>query len=205
LIKYNLNHLARVREIKALQNPDSSTSTPITVQTDILTPCKTSKDCIQVHDLGLYKRKRTPNLQKIGKYRLNTDDILSFSLQNNSRDDYYCYLINITPDGSIYAIYPNPEEGMEYAHLKAREQRSLNEEVILILKNVGEQTIKLIATTTAIDISLLEKEGFKGRNLSDLNPLERLLVSAAHGERGELLLMSNDEWFTGQVAFEVNK
>jgi len=205
LVKYNLNHLARVREIKALQNRDSGTITPITVKTDILTPCTTGRDCIQVHDLGLYNKKASSNLQQIGKHRLNKDDILTFALHNKSRENYYCYLINITPDGSIYAIYPNPEEGMEYARVKAGEQRSLSEEVILILKNLGEQSIKLIATTSAIDISLLEKEGFKGRAIQDLNPLERLLVSAAHGERGELLRMSNDEWFTEQVTFEVNK
>jgi hypothetical protein len=88
---------------------------------------------------------------------------------------------------------------MEYARVKAGEKRELIEQVALILKNVGEQTLKLIATTRPIDVSLLQEEGFKG----EANPLERLLLNAAHGARARLLRMSNQEWFTGQVTFEV--
>jgi hypothetical protein len=68
--------------------------------------------------------------------------------------------------------------------------------------NAGEQSLKFIATTRPIQISLLQKDGYRG-NQSHLNPLERLLVSAAHGERGRLLKISNDEWVTKQVTFEV--
>ncbi|MEN8221152.1 MAG: hypothetical protein ABFS56_33340, partial [Pseudomonadota bacterium] len=206
LVKYNLNHLARVREIKALQSRYRGATLPVTVQTDILTPvkaCPTGRDCMQVHELGLYEKKGTFRLQEIGKRRLNEDDMLSFTLHNQSRRDYYCYLINISPDGSIYAIYPDPEERMEYARIKAGEKRELIDDVVLILKNVGEQTLKLIATTRPMDVSLLQKEGFKGRSEADFNPLERLLVNAAHGARAVLLRLSNDEWFTGQVTFDV--
>jgi len=199
LVKYNLKHLARVREIKALQSPYRGAALPVTVQTDIFTPCPTGGDCMQVHDLGLYEKKGTFRLQEIGKHPLNEDDMLSFTLHNKSRRDYYCYLINISPDGTIYAIYPDPDEGMEYARVKAGEKRELIEQVVLILKNVGEQTLKLIATTRPIDVSLLQEEGFKGK----ANPLERLLLNALHGARARLLRMSNHEWFTGQVTFEV--
>jgi hypothetical protein len=199
LVKYNLKLLARVREIKALQSRYRGATLPVTVQTDILIPCPTGGDCMQVHNLGLYKKKGTFRLQEIGKLPLNEDDMLSFTLHNKSRRDYYCYLINISPDGTIYAIYPDPEERMEYARVKAGEKRELIEQVALILKNVGEQTLKLIATTRPIDVSLLQEEGFKG----EANPLERLLLNAAHGARARLLRMSNQEWFTGQVTFEV--
>ncbi|TGO02838.1 hypothetical protein PN36_18255 [Candidatus Thiomargarita nelsonii] len=201
LVKYNLNHLARVREVKALQRRYRGATLPVTVQADILTPCPTGGDCMQVHDLGLYDKKSTFRLQEIGKRRL--DEMLSLTLHNQSRRDYYCYLINISPDGTIYAIYPDPEERMEYARVKAGEKRELIDDVVLILKNVGEQTLKLIATTRPMDVSLLQKEGFKGRTEDDLNPLERLLVSAAHGARAVLLRLSNDQWFTRQVTFEV--
>lgn len=206
LLKYNLNDLARVREIKALQSPYRGATKPVTVQTDILTPvkaCPTGGNCMQLHYLGLYDNKGSFHFPKIGKHRLNKEDILTFTLHNKSRQDYYCYLINISPDGTIYVIYPNPEEGMEYARIKAGEKRELIDEVVLILENVGEQTLKLIATTSPIDVSLLQTDGFKGGNISDLNPLERLLVSAAHGQRGKIIRISNDEWVTEQVTFEV--
>jgi len=205
LLKYNLNHLARLREIKALQNSSRGATQPVTVQTDILTPvkaCPSGGNCMQLHDLGLYNKKGTSRLPEIGKHRLNKDDILTLTLHNQSKQNYYCYLINISPDGSIYAIYPDPDERMEYALIKAGEKRELISDVVLILKNVGEQTLKLIATTGPMNISLLQKEGFNGRNLSELNPLERLLVSAAHGQRG-LSRVQNNEWATEQVTFEV--
>jgi len=61
---------------------------------------------------------------------------------------------------------------MEYARVKAGEKRELIKDVVLILKNLGEQTIKLIATTRPMDVSLLQKDGFKGRTEADLNPLD---------------------------------
>lgn len=205
-LQYNLNHLARLREIKALQNSFRGATKAVTVQTDILTPvkaCPIGGDCRQLHDLGLYNKKATFRWQEIGKQRLNKEDILTFTLHNKSRRrDYYCYLINISPDGTIYAIYPDPEERMEYARVKAGEKRELIEDVVLILKNIGEQNLKLIATIRPIDISLLQKDGFRGRNLSGLNPLERLLVSVAHGQRGAWRIRNN-EWATKQVTFKV--
>ncbi len=206
LLQYNLNHLARLREIKALQNSDRTTTKPVTVQTDILTPikaCPTGGDCINIPSLGWYHKKETSDLPEIGTHRLAKDDLLSFTLHNQSRRSYYYYLINISPDGTLYAIYPDPEERMEYARVHAGEQRALIDEVVLILKSIGEQSLKLIATRRPMDVSLLQKDGFKGRIFSDLNPLEQLLVSAAHGQRG-VIRLSNNEWVTKQVTFEVN-
>ncbi|MEN8221471.1 MAG: hypothetical protein ABFS56_35055 [Pseudomonadota bacterium] len=66
-----MKHLARVREIKALQSRYRGATLPVTVQADILTPCPTGGDCMQVHDLGLYDKKGTSRLQEIGKHPLN--------------------------------------------------------------------------------------------------------------------------------------
>ncbi len=134
---------------------------------------------------------------------LNQNDVLTFSFHNESRQDYYSYLINISADGGIYAAFPNPQEGQEYARIKAGEKRVISaEEALLLLTSVGEQTFKLIATTQPIDVSLLEQDPFRQRNQSTLNPLERLLTSAVHGQRG-LAPVQNDDWVTGQVTFEV--
>jgi hypothetical protein len=206
LLQHNLNQWLRLREIKALQS--SGANRPVTVQIEHRRPvktCPTGKDCIQLHDLGRYETIRTYRLPEIGKKQhLRKNDVLTFTLHNKSAHNYYyCYLINITPDGSIKAIFPNPEEGMEYAVVKPGEKRALIEEVVLILKKLGEQTIKLLATNRPIDVSLLQQDGFKGRTQDELNLLERLLVSAMHGQRGQVLRVSNDKWFTKQVTFEV--
>jgi len=205
LLQHNLNHWLRLREIKALQS--SGATLPVTVQIEHRRPvktCPTGKDCMQLHDLGRYETIGTYRLPEIAKQHLRKDDVLTFTLHNKSAHNYYyCYLINITPDGSIEAIFPDPDEGMEYAVVKPGEKRALIEDVVLILKNLGEQTIKLIATNRPIDVSLLQLEGFEGRTQEELNPLERLLVSAAHGQRGQALRVSNDKWVTKQVTFEV--
>jgi hypothetical protein len=203
LVKYNLNNLARVREIKALKSSSRATL-PVTVQTEILKPvkaCPIGGDCITLHHLGLYEKNELSVLQDIGKQQFSKNDIPSFTLHNKSRRDYYCYLINISSDGSVNAIFPNPEERHEYARVNAGEKRELIKEVVLVLEDIGEQTIKLIATIQPIDVSLLQLKGF--REHEDFTPLERLLVSAVHGQRARVLRMLNDEWFTKQVTFEV--
>jgi hypothetical protein len=101
-------------------------------------------------------------LQDIETKTLDTGDILTFILYNKSERDYYCYLIDISPDGAIYAIFPNPEEdNMEYARVRAGELRDLIGEVGLMAELVGEETIKFIATRQPIDVALLEQGGFE--------------------------------------------
>jgi len=199
-LQENFTKLARIREIKALQSKD--TVLPVTVQTDIFSPCTTGEDCVPLpHDLGLHRKTGTYPLSEIGER--HQGDILTFTLYNQSEQDYYCYLINLSADGAIYAIYPNSEENEEYSLIKAGETLELFKKVLLIMEQSGEETIKLIASKHPIDVLLLEQEAFKQRNLEKaLNPLERLLVSAAHGQRG-LSRISNLEWVTGQVTFEV--
>ena len=205
---YNLNHLARLREIMALQSSHPRATFPVTLQADILKPatvCPKKENCISLSEygLGFYNKKKLSRFQDIGKYHLNKDDILSFTLHNQSKQDYYCYLINISPDGTIFSIFPDPDERMEYARVNSGEKKELIDNVILDLNNVGEQSLKLIVTTHPIQISLLQKGGYRNKN--NLNSLEQLLVSAAHGQRARILRLSNDKWFTKQVTFEVNK
>ncbi len=205
LLQHNLNQLRRIREIKALKSRYQGTE--VKVQVEIFTlakTCPTDGECIPLYNLGLHHKKGPYQLKDIGQQTLNKDDILTFTLHNESRQDYFYYLINISSDGSIYAIYPNPEERLEYARVRAGATRSLINEVALILKETGKQTLKLIATTRPMDISLLQGDGYKGRKKEDLNPLEQLMVNAAHGNRARLLRISNKEWLTRQVEFEVN-
>ncbi|KHD08882.1 hypothetical protein PN36_03360 [Candidatus Thiomargarita nelsonii] len=202
LLQDNLKKFARIREFKALQNSRGNIL-PVTVQTYILRPVKSCprwENCVSLSSfkLGLHRKMGPYDLQ--AKRELRKGDILTFTLHNDSEQDYYCYLINITSNGAINAIFPHPSEGMEYALIKADEKRNLTEEALLMMENIGEETIKIILSSQPIDVSLFEQEEFRERG--DLNPLERLLVNAVHSERG-LTRISPYEWVAGQVTFKI--
>jgi len=208
LLQDNLTKLAQVRELKMLQSPPGKTL-PIAVQTTVLSPvnsCSQRSDCVHLpYNLGWHRKTGSYRLPVIETRSLRKNDILTFTLHNQSEQDYYCYLINIGTDGAISAIFPAPDERMEYARIKAGEKRELTiKDGILMVDKPGEETIKVIASAYPIDISLLEQSKFKvkGRNMKGLNPLERLLVNAVHGIRGKLS-KRNDDWATDQVTFEV--
>jgi len=185
LLRDNLNKLARVREIKALQSRGGG-PLPVTVQVTVYSPinsCPPGAACVMLSsNLGLHRKMGAYPLLEIEKHSLSKGDILSFSLHNESNRNYYVYLINIGADGAIYALFPDPQERMEYARVKAREKRDLAEEVLLKVE-AGEETLKVIASRRPIDVSLLEQQKYRERG-SDLNPLERILTNAVHGERG---------------------
>jgi hypothetical protein len=209
LLRDNLTKLARVRELKMLQSPRGKII-PIAVQTTVLSPvkfCPKGKDCVQLpYGLGWHRQTGSYNLPAIEARSLRKNDVLTFTLHNKSDQYYYCYLINIGVDGAISAIFPPPEERMEYARVNAWEKRELTaKDGILVVDQSGTETIKIIATTSPIDISLLEQSKFNRRDakgVKRLNPLERLLVNAVHGMRGSIA-KRNDDWATGQVTFEV--
>jgi hypothetical protein len=209
LLQDNLNKLARVRELKMLQSPRGN-ALPIAVQTTVLSPvkfCLQKKDCVRLpYNLGWHRKTGSYSLPAIEERTLSKGDILTFSLHNESEKDYYCYLINIGVDGAISAIFPDPKARMEHARVKAGEKRVLTiNDGVLIMDQIGEETIKLITTTQPINVSLLEQSKFKRRGakgMKVLNPLERLLVNAVHGIRGDRL-KRNDDWATEQVMFEV--
>ena len=91
----------------------------------------------------------------------------------------------------------------EYARIKSGETLDLIEKVVLKVEQIGEETIKIITSTQPIDISLLEQSGLKGRGIKELNPLERLLTHALHGQRGDESIPTHEQWTTAQVTFEV--
>jgi hypothetical protein len=208
LLQDNLNKLARIRELKKLQSPPGNTL-PVTLQTFILSPdnaCQKGDNCVwlpESDDSFRWYRKSGPySLQEMNGRKLNKDDFLTFSLDNKSEQDYYCYLINLTPSGAIYSIFPPVWERMEYARLNAGQKRELVEEVILPMREVGENIIKVITNKSPIDVSLLEQSPFVDGGLKgNLNPLEQLLVNVVYGQRGRA--STQDEWATEQIRVEV--
>jgi len=88
---------------------------------------------------------------------------MSFILHNNSDQDYYSYVINISPKHGIYTIFPDPYARMESARLKKGETRDIIEDVIINMDQIGKNTILVISSVTAIDTALLEQEPLRGR------------------------------------------
>lgn len=206
VLQENLNKFARIRRLKALGVSRDSTL-QITAEAYLLTPaasCQEGPDCkFLSDDLGFYQVTGPHSLQEVEKRRFSKGDILTFTLHNTSEQAYYYYLINIAPDGTIEAIFPPPEEELDYALVKAGEKRELINDVGLMMAP-GQETIKFIVSLQPFDVSLLEMKGFeiRGGTKGEYNPLEQLLVNALYGHRGRVSLR-NDEWTTKQLSFEV--
>lgn len=205
LLQENLNKFARIRELKALQSRRGR-KIPVTLQAHILTPvafCQEGPNCRRIEGQFYRKTNRHYGLQDIQELTLTQKQILTFTLRNESKwVDYYCYILNIGPDGAIYSIFPLAEDAMEYPRVPAGKTRELFEEDIgLVTEWVGEETIKFITSRSPIDVRLLEQEAFQQRG--KFNPLEWLLFAhAVHGGRGRAM-KRNDDWATGLVGFQV--
>ncbi|MDM8559746.1 caspase family protein [Candidatus Parabeggiatoa sp. HSG14] len=206
LLQDNLNKLARIRELKTLQSHRGSRKLPVTLQSYILRPdnsCRSKRNCLKLpNGLGWHRKKGPYALSEIETRTLNKDDILTFSLHNRSRRRaYYCYIFNISPNGAISSIFPEPEDMMEYARVNARERLDLIGETGLMVEK-GQETVKFIISRYPIDVSLLEQEAFEQRggnfNLSEL----LLFAHTVYGNRGRVSLR-NDEWATGLATFDV--
>jgi len=206
VLQENLNKLARIREIKALESPNDATSI-VVLKIEILSAvksCPERSNCVKLgYGLGLHQKNGPYTLQQIGETGVNKNDVMIFTLENQSNKDYYAYLINITANGSIAPIFPDPETGMEYARIKAGETRALRQEVLLLMSELGEETIKLIISSRPNDVSLFQQTVFRTRTGSEKkwNPLEQLLGNVMHGTRG--LSRVDYEWATEQVTFKV--
>jgi len=207
VLQENLNKFARIRELKAL-GASRGSMLQITAKVYLLTPvdsCQEGSDCkFLSNDLGFYRVTGPFSLQDIENRTFNKNEILTFTLHNTSDQVYYYYLINIAPDGTIEAIFPPPEEELDYALVKAGEKRELINDVGLMMELPGEETIKFIISHQPFDVSLLEMGGFeiRGGAKGKYNSLEQLLVNTMYGNRGRVSLR-NDEWTTKQISFEV--
>lgn len=207
ILQENLKKLARIRELKTLQ-PAGVNSTNVTIDVYHLRSdpsCLGVSDCLTLpNNLGTFQKSPTLSFHSLAGQIFPPGDILTFTLQNNSSHGYYCYLLDIAPDGAVNAIFPAPEAGAEEALLPAQTERDLTNEVGLLTDLHGEETLKLIVSRQPIDISLLEQREFlrRGGLKGDFNPLEQLLINAVHGQR-KVVRYRNDDWDTAQVSFEV--
>jgi hypothetical protein len=153
----------RVHKLKTLKNPYGN-KLPITVQTYLLTDnCKSN--CVRLSDYGyplygLYTKQKPRLLQNIKHIQYNS--LMNFILHNKSNQDYYSYLIYISPKHGIYTIFPDPCARTESARIKKGETRDLIQEVIINMDEIGKNSIFVITSVKPIDTALLEQEPVKG-------------------------------------------
>ena len=78
-----------------------------------LTPvkaCSVGKNCVELpQGFGFHKKTGPYSLQELGKLTPKKGELLSFRLHNQSEQDYYYYLLDLSPDGVIYAIFPDSD------------------------------------------------------------------------------------------------
>jgi hypothetical protein len=214
LLQNYLKKVARLRELKMLHSTHSTHSSntlPVLVQTTVLSPvnsCPQDAKCVKLPDsLGWHRKTGQYNLQEIEGRTLNQNDLLTFTLHNHSRLDYYCYLMNIGIDGAISAIFPAKNAPIEYAHVSAGKKRELTfPDGVLMLNRIGKESLLVITSIRPIDVQLLKTTRFKRGSVRALNSLERLLVNAVHGIRGAKrvrIKVRDNEWATGLATFEV--
>ena len=197
-----LTRIARIRELTALHTPRNS---ELAVMVDVypVESCPEGQKTCPIKALGSPVPWHTLQGRSFSRY-----EELSFVLHNMSQDhDYYCYLLNITPEGKIVAVSPDPFAPKEEALLHAGEPRDLGKTsngFAWRLDTPGEETFKLIASRRPIDVSLLETGSSQQRGSQEGNftPLERLLLNAAYGLRTQQHY-SDETWATDQVSFEV--
>jgi len=209
----NLNKLARIRELKALSSPRESLATgAITVEMLQLRPdpaCQKGAACLLPwQSLGWHRHIATFDFQGIGNQVFTHNDWLTFRLHNTSQDDYYCYLLELSPNGAISSIFPQATANMQTALIKAGKIRDLSDYSGTRLDVLGEETLKLIVSREPIDVALLEVTEFQQKRGPDEcrghNPLEQLLLNAVCGFRNDAQVRI-DEWTTEQVGFEVRE
>lgn len=208
LVAENLKKMSRIRELKKIGADDNSGSSLIELIISHYTPdaaCQgAGAACLDVPNKGKYRLVATmPSLQMQDKSLLK-GDILTFRIKNNSSYDLYCYLIDITPNGKISAIFPAPQDSNSSVLVPARKEQDFSDMSGLEIEEPGEDTLKLIATPAQLDVRLFEQEGYKtrGETKGSENPLENFLSrSMGNVTRGSFSMKKN-QWGTVQISFE---
>jgi hypothetical protein len=212
LLQHNLNKLARIRELKLLGTDRYENAFVGKLQiwhTRPVNYCQPDpSSCIHDREYGKYYRIiAKSNLTQFQEYAshhsVQQQDVLMFGLHNTSGKDYYFYLIEISPDGTIQSLFPSSDEAHP-AYSKVRAGKRQFRIPRLALTQTGKATLKLIATRQPIEVSLLEESHFaRSGTRTDLNPLERLLFNAMQGKRTRVGIPTGFQWATEQVSFEV--
>jgi hypothetical protein len=208
LLQDNLNKFVRLRDLKTLSSPGVVPEVTIDVYHLGRENCAGEPDCVLLPGGRGWHRKSAPfPFQDLGGDTriLPFNERYTFTLRNTSDKDYYCYLLDIMPDGEVSAIFPNPNLPLGDALIEAGKSRDLTQESSFISNMKGEEILKFIVSRQSFDVSLLEMKRFEQRDRTkgNYNPLEWLLLNAFEIRGPDHYQV--DEWATEQVGFEVKE
>jgi hypothetical protein len=211
-LRRNLERYRRLDDLRFLA-AEASGGSGLALALIEYAPCAPqSPDCAHLA-ANLHRRKLAaplspPALQARGALPL--DQVLSFALVNTGRRARHAYLFELTPDGSIYVLFPLPRHPAGAARLGAGERRDLSLAPFtagLHADQPGALSILLIGTQLPIDPTLLTQQGYERRrdaSRSALRPLEALLHAAvAGGETRSLPAIATGTWGADIWEFQV--
>ena len=202
----NLRKWARLQALLRLGTDQAAL--PVTVQARLLREAPTClEECVTLpfegHQNRPYRLIATRDLQETPPLAPRRNDVMMFTVYNQGPRDFYVYLLNITQDGDVRAVFPAPDAPAEQARIPAGERRRLDH-TGLLLDAVGSEIVKFIVTAQPLDVRLFEAEGYEtvNKQRGALNPLERL-VAAAMATRAEPMRVPRTDWSSQQAAFSV--
>ncbi len=202
--------MSRIRELKKLGVTDNGASPVVELLVTRYAPDSNCQGeapvCLDVPNKGKYRRAETmPSLQMQDR-SVKHGDILTFSIKNDAVLNLYCYLIDITANGKISAIFPGLEESSSSVLVPAGKEQNFADLAGLMVEEPGEDTIKLIASQMPLDVALFEQTAYKtrGEKKGSENPLESFLSrSMGNTLRGSIATgMKRSQWGTVMFSFE---
>ena len=208
LLKENLAKFGRMQEIKRLKsrNPAPFSITATRMQPD--PACQ--RNCVDLtvdRTTRKFRKVETIPFGHLANRPPKRNEALTFSVKNEGSRDYYLSLLNISPEGGIWPVFPRRQESLQTALIETGKQREFNpQNNTIVFTAPGEEAVKVIVSVNPIDVRLFEVDGYRTATARGpgLNPLERLLSEALH-TRDARTTLSDDDWGTLDVAFTVTE
>ncbi len=208
LVTENLRKMSRVRELKKLGVTDNGGTPPVELYVSQYTPdpkCGGGMpDCLTVPERGKYGRVALMSSLNMQDATVNRGDILTFHIKNNAANDLYCYLLDITINGKIAAIFPGSQDSSSSVLVPAGKEQDFSDLSGLEIEDPGQDTVKLIASQMQLDVTLFEQGEYRTRGKGSENPLENYLSrTMGNATRGPISTgMKRSRWGTVMFSFE---
>jgi hypothetical protein len=205
-LKENLDKFARVKQLKELS---STGALNLSVKAVLMWSDPSCLDCVKLNGPDgrpqPFRKQGNMSLDSLSDHPPQLNNVVSFTVKNNDPSlAYYVYILDLTPDGGVTAIFPTRQMNQEEARINPGEERDLSAVAGLLLNTPGTEVIKLIATRDPIEARLFESADYDKVRGGSPNPLERLISEAMY-TRGQAVSMAQDDWGTLQVEFAVRR
>jgi len=206
-LKTNLQRYRRVRALEGLAENQSGlgrvkvyflTYARCVINAPDCLPCAPRDTSCHEPENHEYRYRQVGRLspEELTKRVWNTNDTISFQLENTGPADRFIYLLDLDANGRISVLFPSINLPGDEARLPGKKTRDLSQEPIkigLLLDQPGEGGVIAIAAGDEIaNLRLLEQEGYeavrKGGPSSNSivqsnHPIVQLLQSAIDGTR----------------------